>query len=87
MILHLCPHFTEKSKEPALRVACIVSASAHDEAVVPSQSNTVEEAEGGRPPLGDRFQHHMLTSAVELLSHQLLTYDLRIQMHTHKPHL
>lgn len=55
-------------------VACIVSAS---------DPKTVE---GGRPPLGDRFQHHMLTSAVELLSHQLLTYNLRTQTYT-KPHL
>lgn len=68
-------------------MACLVSASAHDEAVVPSQWNTVEEPEDGRPPPGDRFQHHMLTSAVELLSHQLLTYNLRIHMHIHKPHL
>lgn len=62
----------------------MVSASAHGEAVVPSQSNTVEEPEDGRPPLGDSFQHHMLTSTVELLSHQLSTYNLRIQMHAHR---
>lgn len=64
-------------------MACIVSAPAHDEAVVP-----LSPQDRGRPPLGDRFQHHMLTSAVELLSHQLLTHDLRIQMYiAHKPHL
>lgn len=64
-----------------------VCLSGREEVAVPSQSNTVEEPEDGRPPLGDRFQHHMLTSTVELLSHQLLTYDLRIHMHTLKPHL
>lgn len=55
MLLVMIPHdhfFERKGKNlPSGWRVCLVSASARDEAVVPSQPNPAEGPEDGRPPL------------------------------------